>query len=404
MTSIPRYSKYARYFAILAASVLSIMLFDWVRMDLPESLETDWTAFDRAADRLLAGEEVYRPFSFESEPLPYFYPPFALWLALPLGALGFWGSYIYSAALTLIAYIAGLRWFGRSAPGEIDRTTGIILAVASGATIGSTLIGQYSGVWVLSLGGACLLFTRDRKFLAGLALALLWLKPNIAIAVPVVLVWSRSWQPLKGFALGSGALGLASLPLGLSQWSGFISNARNIAELQEQGLVPLDKMVTVLAGIQTTFGIEDQATLSLIIWLPIAAVTGVSVLTLWSKGRLAEDPVRAFGALALFVVAANPRLYFYDATLAAFGMFGLWMSVQASGSESAKRRITILALIVWFGLWGSIWLSFNLIVGPAVAVSLVATAISSRQKATSENVITGQFGDQKAAKSGDFAA
>ena len=97
---IPRRHLWARRVAIVGAGILTFMLAAWVLSDPVENLSTDWTAFDAAADRLFAGEAVYRPYDAETEPLPYLYPPFALWLALPLGLFGFAGSFILSALFT----------------------------------------------------------------------------------------------------------------------------------------------------------------------------------------------------------------------------------------------------------------------------------------------------------------
>ncbi len=382
MNDISAGTKLARMGPIAVTGVLVLMLAVWVLDDPSTNLETDWTAFDRAADRFFAGETVYRPFSFEEEPLPYLYPPFVLWLSFPLALFGFLGSYAVAAVSTLIAYIAGLRWFARAEDGDVDRTTGLIVAICSGVAVGATLIGQYSGFYVLAFGAAVLLFKRDRLALAGLVLALLWIKPNVAIVAPVALVWARSWKTLGGFIAGSVALVLSSLPLGVGLWSGFLGNVQNMAELQEQGIVPIDKMVTVLSSVQTIFGLQDATTVSIAIWLAITTVLGVSILVLWTPDRLAESPVRAFGALALFAVAANPRLYFYDGALVAMGMFALWMNARVRGGELAKRWTQRLAWVVWFGTWGSVFVELNPIVGPAVAVTLILTAVDARRMDT----------------------
>ncbi len=391
MTDIPASHVLARRLAVLVAGVLVFMIADWVLSDPRANLSTDWTAFDNAADRVVAGETVYRPYSADAEPLPYLYPPFALLLALPLAAFGFFGSFAVSALAPFVAFVSGLRLFGRAETAVVDRTTGLVVGIASGAAIGSSLIGQYSGFYVLAFGAATLLYTKDRRGLAGLALACLWLKPNIAVAVPVVLVWARSWRTLGGFGGGTAALLLLSLPFGLDQWRGFFSNAQMMVELQEEGIVPFDKMVTVLGGAQTIAGFDANSVTALVLWLTVAIVLGISTVILWTPDKLAESPVRAFGALALFVIAANPRMYFYDAALVVLGMYGVWMHAQVSGGAIARRWTTVLSVLVWFMLWGNVFSALNRFVGPLVAVALVLTAIDSRRSVSSA-VISGQFG------------
>lgn len=391
MTELTRAHKFARLAAIFVAGVFAFMLTAWVLEDPREHVMTDWTSFDIAADRLFSGENIYQPWNQDTEPLPYLYPPFALWLVLPLAFLGFWASFAVSALTPLAAYIAGLRKLGRAEPGKVDRTTGFIIALASGPAIGANLIGQYSGLYVLAFGAAALLYTKDKRVLAGLVLAFLWIKPNIAIVVPFALVWSRSWRPLKGFVGGTALMLALSLPFGLDRWSGFASNIANMAELQERGVVPIDKMVTVLSSAQTLFGLEAAVGPSVVIWGVVALILGVAVLVVWTPARLAESPVRAFGALAVFAVIANPRLYFYDSSLLLMGVYGLWLSASVRGSAIAARWTGILALLLWAGSWGSLFPVLNPVVGPTAALVLLVTAVDARRPVET-SVTTVAFG------------
>jgi hypothetical protein len=375
---VSRSHLWGRRIALVSAGVLIFMLTAWILSDPVENLSTDWTAFDAAADRVFAGEDVYRPYDAETEPLPYLYPPFALWLALPLGLFGFAGSFFLSALFTACCLVFGLVWMSRAERAEVDRSTGLVVGLASGAAISSTLIGQYSGVYALAVGGAAHAYSNDRKSAAGAFLALLWLKPNLAIAVPVVLLWSRSWPVLRGFSIASTVIVLASLPFGLERWSGFFSNVEMMAQLQEDGVVPFRKMVTVLGSVQTVFPMESISPVVIGIWLISTAIMGVSVLELWRRSALDASPVRAFGALALFLVAANPRLYFYDSTLVVVGMLGVWLHAQSSGSERYRRLISGLAVATWFVLWGGIFVSLNALVGPIAGLTLVMVAVDQR--------------------------
>ena len=388
MVNLPIGHKAARLISVATATVIVAMLTSWVLSGPVGNLTTDWTAFDNAGDRLLAGESVYRPFSDGSEEFPYFYPPFALWLTLPLATVGFFGSFALSALLTFVANIVGIRWFGDGAESSVDRTTGTIMAITSGTTVGATLIGQYSGLYVMAFGAALLAHRRGLHFLSGLLLAMLWIKPNIAVAVPVVLVWSRSWRSVAGFGAGSVGLLLLSLPFGLDQWRGFVDNVAHIAELQEQGVVPIDKMVTALSSIQTAFGLGSSSATSLLIWIPIVAVLGISILMVWTPKKLSANPLRAFGALCLFVVAANPRMYFYDGALITAGTLGVWLSARTYSSERTQRVLTILSVLTWIGLWGGLlFTSPYVIVGPMAAVTLLVVAADSRRIVSGARVI-----------------
>jgi alpha-1,2-mannosyltransferase len=390
MANIPRSHQWARRIAIVFTGIIVVMLAAWIRSDPRTRLETDWTAFDNAASRLLNGETVYVPYG-ETELLPYLYPPFVLLFALPLGLFGFYGSWVVAVLMTIVPFVVGVRLFARAEPAAPDRTTGVIVCIASGTLVSSALIGQYSGIYVLAIGGAALLWHKDRRILAGVVLAILLIKPNLAITVPVVLVWSRSWRTLAGFAGGGiGALAL-SLPFGLDKWEGFASNVSQMAELQRDGVVPSEKMVTMLGSAQTVFGLGSESPVVLGVWFATAAILGVCVLAVWTPQKLAESPVRAFGALAIFMIVANPRMYFYDGSVVVLGLFGLWMSSSTVGGALARRWIPPICLASWFFLWGGVFTTLNVFVGPLVFVALLVVAIDAHR---SEAAILGISGTQ----------
>ena len=148
---VPRSQLWARRFALLVAGVLAFMLAAWVMSDPVENLSTDWTAFDNAADRVFAGDDVYRPYDAEAEPLPYLYPPFALWLSLPMALFGFAGSFLYSALLTGTCFVVGLRWFTRARVGNLDsaaESTGVAASPGLAADESADVIAASTGVIV----------------------------------------------------------------------------------------------------------------------------------------------------------------------------------------------------------------------------------------------------------------
>jgi alpha-1,2-mannosyltransferase len=394
MAKIQRSHRLARRIAIVFTGIIVFMLAAWLRTDPRTRLETDWTAFDNAASRLLNGETVYVPYS-ETELLPYLYPPFVLLLALPLGLFGFYGSWVVAVSMTVVPFVIGVRLFAKAEPAAPDRTTGVILCVASGTLVSTALIGQYSGIYVLAIGGAALLWQKDWRILAGVVLAILLIKPNLAVTVPVVLVWSRSWRTLAGFVCGGiGAVAL-SLPFGLDKWEAFASNVSQMAELQRDGFVPPEKMVTMLGSAQTVFGLGTESSVAIGVWLVTAAILGVAVLAIWTPQKVAESPMRAFGALAVFMVIANPRMYFYDGSVVVLGLFGLWMSSTTVGGDLARRWVPPLCLASWFFLWGGVFPALNAFVGPLAGVALFVVAIDAHRSEASVLAISGAQTDER---------
>lgn len=380
MPEIARSHLWARRISIVSTAVLVILLAAWVRTDPRVNLETDWTSFDNAAERLFAGEPVYVPWSVD-EPLPYLYPPFVLILAAPLGLLGFYGSWVFSAFFTLSTFLGGIWLLSKTVSGtHVARTTGLIVATFSGSVVAAALVGQYSGLYVLAFGLAAWLWHHDRQLLAGVALAFLVMKPNIALVVPVALVWARSWRALGGFGLGTvGAFGL-SVPFGLDRWSGFVSNVQQMGELQRADAVFPEKMVTIVGSLQETFDLSSTSLVTLSLWLGSCAIVGVATLVVWTRAEVERQPVRAFGVLAVFAVIANPRMYFYDGTLVIFGFLAIWLTLDSWGGGLARRWIPRLCAALWFFSWGGVFASLNAFVGPLAAVGLVVVAVDTCQQ------------------------
>lgn len=362
------------------AGAIVFLLVGWVLQNPFENLQTDWLAFDNAADRLLAGEDLYRPIDVENEPFPYLYPPFALALVLPLSFFGFIGSWVISALLTATSFVGGLLLALKAMDRKADRLSTMVVALSTGTFMATVLIAQYSGIYVLAFGLALWLWVNDRRTLAGMALAILLMKPNIGLAVPFVLLWSRSWRVLGGFVLGAVGAGAVSLLFGVSQWTGFFSAVQDQAQLQQGGAAPVDKMVTFVGGVQSLMGLEAGSPATIAVWFCSALVVGVATLRLWTPERLRHDLSVAIGSFAVFVVVANPRLYFYDASVIVFGVLVLWHQRHRLGDRT-QRLLPLFGIALWITSWGTLIDGLNALVAPlgALLVVVVAADIDSKR-------------------------
>ena len=385
--SIPVAQHWLRRLAIVLAGAITVMIGARILEDPRELLQTDWTAFDNAADRLFAGETIYRPWNAESEPLPYLYPPYALLLAAPLALLGFFGSWAISAALSAVTAVVGFRFAMKAS--ELDdssdrlkvaRGTAMTLAVTTGTVISSVVIGQYSGIYVLAFGLGLWLYVEDRRFAAGLALALLMLKPNIAIAIPVVLVWSRSWPVLKGFGLGAALALVSSVPFGLGLWGDFFDNVSNMSRLQAEGRGTASKSVNFAGMFEQLSGARFDSPITIAAWLVFTSVVGVGTLWVWRPEVFRQSPHRAFGVLAMFVVIANPRMFFYDGALVVFGFLCLWTLPERLLSEQTRNRLGFLAFIGWVSSWGAVFNALNVFVAPVGALAIAFVVLDIHQR------------------------
>lgn len=365
----------------------------WVLTDPAENLQTDWTAFDTTADRLFDGETIYRPFEKGVEDLPYLYPPYALWLAIPLSPLGFYPSFFASLALSLGSTFAAVRLVGRLAPPKwLSTRTAVVVAATTGATITSALIGQYSGLLALGVAASAYLTVRNRPFAAGAALALLLLKPYLLIVALPFVIWSRSWKMVQGAVFASAAVLVSSLAFGLARWDGFFGNAGSMLDLQRENGVPWHKMVTLHAGLVKWSGLDGSEAPSLILWFLAAASLGLLVLRRWTPSAFVQSPLWAFSSLALFLVAGNLRLYFYDGLLVAIGALLYFV-----GGRPANDRLRLLGwvslAVAWIGLWGGVWLQLNAFTPLAcvgLIVAMTGTTSVERPTANRSDVLYGE--------------
>jgi len=179
----------------------------------------DWTALAHTEDALYnapahvrAGDPTYYDF------LPY---PEGPWLALalePLTGLSWRTVYPIFAALMLLAIASG-SWLILARLGWPSTRRRIAVAVATLSPIAFFNIfqGQVSALVFFGFAAAWYLAWRGQPVAGGLALTLVWIKPNLGVALPVVVALLEppfARRLLLSFAAGSVlAFGAAALAL-----------------------------------------------------------------------------------------------------------------------------------------------------------------------------------------------
>ena len=167
---------------------------------------------------------------FEVVPVPYlpvFILPFLPLLAVdPLVGLGLW-----TAGNALLTWLA-LRWVLPPGEGWVARSAFLSLPVVL-----TLLFGQVNAWLMIGLAGYLVFLQRQRRFMAGMWLGLLLVKPQIVVLLIVGLLLSRKWRTLSGvFVASLGAL------------------AGSVALAGTEGLVRLiDLVLRYPANLATTF-------------------------------------------------------------------------------------------------------------------------------------------------------
>jgi hypothetical protein len=168
----------------------------------------DWATLARTEDALYNAPIHARPGDPRYDDfLPF---PEGPWLALglqPLTGLPWQAVYPAFAAVMLLAFAVG-GWLVLTRLGwpPARRRMAVLVAVLSPIAFLNVFQGQVSALVFLGFAGAWYLAGRGRPVWAGLVLTLVWIKPNLGLALPLVVVLLESAvapRLLLSFASGS---------------------------------------------------------------------------------------------------------------------------------------------------------------------------------------------------------
>jgi hypothetical protein len=377
--SIP-FRRRAGHLVGLAVFLVLLGLWLYGSFVRPDLIWRDWVAFDQAGWRALGGDwsSVYR--ASANEQFPYLYPPFAIVLALPLGLVPFWPSYV----ITVAAALAGIGWSCRRLTAVLPNDDGrwpvfCVALLCAPTTLQVIITGQYSWIYFTSLCGLAAGLHDGDERRAGYSLALLCLKPNLAVAVIPMLLIRRQWPVLRRATRATFIVVAATLPFTLFAWGDFAAALRGVAERQELGDAPIEKQVTLLAFLRVVSGQTAGAPAITTLWLAIVAVAAILVAHTWRRAGAEVSAVRLSGLAALCMVALSPRLYFYDALVLAVPAAAWYLGPGCT----TRRWIRRLEGLIIAAIVGVTFLFFPLpsvvtVVGPLAGLWLLLEVFDLR--------------------------
>lgn len=360
----------------------------------PELLDRDWVAFDNAGWRALGGNwsSVYT--ASAGEKWAYLYPPYAVPLAVPLGLVPYEASYAVTVAMAL----AGLVWVCRRLGTIADAGDGRLLVFCSvllcaPTTLQVLITGQYSWLYLMALVGAAAYHERGDDRRAGWCLALLAVKPNLALLILPLLV-VRRWRGMARHA-GSTVLAaaLVTLPVSIGAWPRFVDAVRTVAAVQEQGDAPMEKQITLLSFLRVVAGHFDGSTLTWVSWGVLGVALAALTLQAWRRADDATPALRLFGMAALAMVALSPRLYFYDGLIVAVPAAS-WYLRRDGCALRLVRRLEGLCLLgigvvtALFFPWPAISTAFGPLAGAWLALEAVDVLAGVRARSRSASAVS----------------
>ena len=257
----------------------------------------------------------------------FLYPPPFLALCLPLAAL----PYMIALAAWLAAGLAALA----AAMRPLLPPGGWLPLLAFPALLVNAGHGQNAMLTAACFAGYMALADR-MPLLAGAVLGGLVIKPQLAMAIPLILLCARRWRGLLGAGVSAAMLCAgATLVLGADAWRAFVAAAPAGGPMLAQGLNGFAKMPTVFAGIRLIGGSVGVATV---------AQTAVAVGVLAAAGALAARRPGAAAEGALMAAAAlliSPWCFDYDLVVLAPAL--AWVLARAATGFLPWEKVSLLA-------------------------------------------------------------
>lgn len=288
-----------------------------------ESRRIDFIAFWAAARLALAGRPLaaFDPAALAEaagvdagtvENLRWLYPPAFHALIAPLGLLPYWAAWVAFAIVSAAALALAADGPARPLPG------GWRLVVVSPVTlIGCLAIGQTSLLWTAGLMAALWAIRQERRVAAGAWIALLTIKPQLGILVPVALLAARNWRTFAAASAIAAVVILGPTALfGVEYWRHFLADLDGTVARMERGYV-LDRLVSTY-GFLRAAGADHAPALAA--QLMATVMLGAAVAWTWSRTALGTD--LKFAVLCAAIPLATPYAYYYEMVLTlAAGVF-----------------------------------------------------------------------------------
>ena len=156
---------------------------------------------------------------------PFLSPPTVAWLIAPLTIFPYWTAFGIWAVFTFMTFAIALVWSGVSA--GISRWVLAIGALAPWWVVSAVSLGQVVPLVAAGVVVAWRLLRDDKEVAAGFVLAVIFLKPNTAVLVPLALLAVGRYRAFAAW-LGAGAVlaVIALLMLGQHGISGYVDQLR----------------------------------------------------------------------------------------------------------------------------------------------------------------------------------
>lgn len=301
-------------------------------------------------------------------------PAFAAYAFVPFSRLTFAQSYLVwlgvNVALLAMLLAGAWRWLS-----EVDLNTRVAFvggAALAAPTMTVLLLGQVDFFVIAGMALCWALVGRERPVAGGAALALALVKPHLAASAVLMLLVTRQWRALAGFAaVGAPLLIVPTLLLGDGAFADQIGALASYPGGTTEQRINAGVMVNVRGAVVSITGVSSPW-----LWGPplviIAAAAVVLAVRAWRDER--TSPAQAWALVFALPLLYSPHLHMQSVVLL-IAAAGCYIAADAS---SGARRVRPEHLLMAFSLLCAFWILAMSAVSLLFAPIIAAYAVMAR--------------------------
>ena len=295
--------------------------------------------------------------------MPFVFPAYVAVGLSPLGLLSYPAAFLVWTAVN--ACLAA--WMCARLAMEFGRSRQESLAIAATLLASTPLLltifqGQLGVAVALGLGESLIALRAERRFRAGLWLALGLLKPQLVLLPLLALLAGRCWPTLKAFALAAGIVLAGSFAVA-GAWIGpYLAFLRNYPRMGRAVPISYPTAMQNWLGALVALLHDQGSTLSEVLAGALALATALIVIRVCRSGAKAESSGRhdwhvRFALAALLGVLVCPHVYMHDVVIALPAGVVLYADAdnpRHAGQRLGRLLIVLLALEPVVSLWAQL--------------------------------------------------
>ncbi len=315
----------------------------------------DFHNFHNAGTRIREGEPVY-----QHDEIPFLLTPLAAPAVVVLSYIPEHVAFCLTAVLTAALFVSALVFVARTSRGDLRaQITACFVAATMPPFWFALYLGQLSGLYLFLLAVSLALLAVPRaegrtprtEAVAGVLVAVLCVKPQLALVVLLVAVLRRAWATLAAFALVLLVLWLCSIPfLGVRaviEWREQVTWCTDALETAESTWWRQFTLYAFLRAVTSRADMEIAVARGM--YVAIAAPLGLAALLAVRAALRPDDrrlALRAVSILVLASIALNAYLFYYDAAFLVVPWMIAFLAYQTY-APLTRGLIVLLAAVSW---------------------------------------------------------